>query len=151
MIIPQLSHFCDLSVELGPVREMGHGRNGVRRIVPIVGGTVTGKVNGTILDLGADWQTTLADGSSDIDTRYAFETEDGAVIEIVNKGVRHGPPHVLEALARGEDVDPALYYFRTAARLETGDQRYAWVNRTIFVGTGKRLASAVQVSLFSVH
>jgi len=150
MIIPALSHFCDLEVELGPVREMGAGRNGARRIIPIVGGTVSGKVSGTVLTLGADWQTTLADGSSDIDTRYAFETDDGAVIEIVNKGVRHGPPEVLNALARGEDVDPALYFFRTAARLETGDQRYAWVNRTIFVGTGRRLASAVEVSLFAV-
>ncbi|MCK7613014.1 DUF3237 domain-containing protein [Roseibium sediminicola] len=150
MIIPALSHFCDLEVELGPVREMGAGRNGARRIIPIVGGMVSGKVSGTILNLGADWQTTLADGSSDIDTRYAFETDDGAVIEIVNKGVRHGPPEVLNALARGEEVDPALYYFRTSARLETGDQRYAWVNRTIFVGTGRRLASAVQVSLFAV-
>jgi hypothetical protein len=151
MIIPALSHFCDLDVELGPVREMGAGRNGARRIIPIVGGSVSGKVSGTVLDLGADWQTTLADGSSDIDTRYAFETGDGAVIEVVNKGVRHGPPEVLNALARGEEVDPAHYYFRTAARLETGDQRYAWVNRTIFVGTGRRLASAVQVSLFAVN
>lgn len=151
MIIPALSHVCDLEVELGPVREMGAGRNGQRRIIPIVGGSVSGRISGKVLDLGADWQTTLADGSSDIDTRYALETDDGAVIEIVNKGVRHGPPEVLNALARGEEVDPALYYFRTAARLETGDQRYAWVNRTIFVGTGRRLASAVQVSLFAVN
>jgi len=151
MIIPALSHVCDLEVELGPVREMGAGRNGQRWIIPIVGGTVSGKVSGKVLNLGADWQTTLADGSSDIDTRYAFETDDGAVIEIVNKGVRHGPPEVLNALARGEEVDPADYYFRTSARLETGDQRYAWVNRTIFVGTGRRLASAVKVSLFAVN
>ena len=151
MITPALSHFCDLEVELGPVREMGPGRGGLRRIIPIIGGRVTGKVSGRVLSIGADWQTTLADGSSDIDTRYAFETEDGAVIEIVNKGARHGPPDVLQALGRGEDVEPALYYFRTAARLETGDPRYDWVNRTIFVGTGRRLASAVLVSLFAVE
>jgi len=151
MTLPELSHFCDLEVDLGPIRELGSGRNGVRRIIPIVGGTVSGKVSGTILNLGADWQTVLADGSSNIDTRYAFQTADGAVIEVVNKGVRHGPAEVLSALARGEEVDPALYYFRTSARLETGDQRYIWVNRTIFVGTGRRLASAVQVSLFAVN
>ncbi|MEQ8373082.1 MAG: DUF3237 family protein, partial [Roseibium aggregatum] len=62
----------------------------------------------------------------------------------------HGPPDVLQALARGEDIDPTLYYFRTAARLETGDPRYDWVNNTLFVGTGRRLASAVLVSLFRV-
>lgn len=86
MIVPALSHVCDLQVDLGPVREMGPGRNGQRRIIPIVGGTVSGKISGTVLDMGADWQTTLGDGSSDIDTRYAMETDDGAVIEIVNKG-----------------------------------------------------------------
>ena len=150
MITPQLSHFCDLEVELGPVRELGQGRAGARRIIPIVGGRVSGQVSGTVLDMGADWQTILADGSADIDTRYAFETDDGAVIEIINKGVRHGPPDVLQALARGEDIDPTLYYFRTAARLETGDPRYVWVNNTLFVGTGRRLASAVLVSLFRV-
>lgn len=151
MIVPELRHFCDLEVQLGPVREMGEGRNGTRRIIPIIGGSVSGNISGKVLDLGADWQTTLADGSTDIDTRYAVQTDDGAVIEIVNKGVRHGPPEVLGALARGEDVDPALYYFRTSARLETGDERFTWVNRTIFVGTGRRLASAVQVSLFAVN
>ncbi|MEE4015043.1 DUF3237 domain-containing protein [Roseibium sp. FZY0029] len=151
MIAPDLTHFCDLEVELGPVREMGQGRAGTRRIIPIIGGRVGGQVSGRVLDMGADWQTILDDGSADIDTRYAFETDDGAVIEIINKGVRHGPPEVLQALARGEDVDPALYYFRTVARLETGDPRYDWVNRTLFLGTGRRLASAVLVSLFRVE
>ncbi|EAV42330.1 hypothetical protein SIAM614_22152 [Stappia aggregata IAM 12614] len=150
MITPELTHFCDLEVELGPVREMGQGRAGTRRIIPIIGGRVSGQVSGTVLDMGADWQTILADGSADIDTRYAFETDDGVVIEIINKGVRHGPQEVLQALARGEDVDPSLYYFRTVARLETGDPRYDWVNRTLFLGTGHRLASAVLVSLFQV-
>ncbi|TYC78013.1 DUF3237 domain-containing protein [Stappia sp. BW2] len=151
MIAPDLTHFCDLEVELGPVREMGKGRAGTRRIIPIIGGRVTGQVSGTVLDMGADWQTILDDGSADIDTRYAFETDDGAVIEIINKGVRHGPPDVLQALTRGKDVDPALYYFRTVARLETGDPRYEWVNRSLFLGTGRRLASAVLVSLFRVE
>ncbi|TYC63574.1 DUF3237 domain-containing protein [Rhodobacterales bacterium] len=150
MSAPGLKHVCDLSVELGPIREMGAARNGLRRIIPIVGGTATGEISGRVQNLGADWQTLLADGSADIDTRYAVETDDGAIIEIVNKGVRHGPPEVLAALARGDEVDPARYYFRTAARLETGDPRYGWVNTTIFIGTGRRLASAVLISLYSV-
>jgi hypothetical protein len=148
---PKLTHFCDLDVELAPIREMGKGRSGQRRIIPIVGGTVSGRVSGRILNLGADWQTILADGSADLDTRYAFETDDGALIEIVNKGVRHGPPDVIAALARGEDVDPETYYMRTTARLETGDPRYEWVNRMLFVGKGRRLAAAVRISLFTVE
>ena len=148
---PELKPFCELRVDLAPILEMGPGRAGQRRIIPIIGGSVSGRVNGKILNLGADWQTIYADGSADLDTRYAFETDDGALIEIVNKGVRHGPPEVVARLARGEDVDPSDYYMRTYARLETGDPRYDWVNRMIFVGTGGRWAAQVRVSLFTVE
>ena len=149
---PHLRPVCTLKVELGPIIEMGQGRAGKRRIIPIIGGTVEGpELSGTILNVGADWQTIFADGSADLDTRYAFETHDGAVIEVVNLGFRHGPPEVLERLAKGEEVSPDSYYMRTSARFETGDSRYQWVNKSIFVGTGMRKASAVEVAMFAVE
>ncbi|MEQ8817674.1 MAG: DUF3237 domain-containing protein [Thalassobaculum sp.] len=148
---PTLEHVCDLLVELDPVRELGRGRAGARRIIPIVGGTVTGpRISGRILNLGADWQTIFHDGVAELDARYAFETGDGALIEVANHGYRHGPPEVIERLRRGEDCDPAEYYMRTTARLETGDPRYDWVNRMVFVGTGARHASAVEIGLYRV-
>ncbi len=105
---PKLTHVCDLTVELDPIREMGPGRAGHRRIIPIVGGTVRGpRINGRILNVGADWQTIFAGGMAELDTRYAMETDDGAVIEIVNYGYRHGPAEVIAAVGRGEDVDPS--------------------------------------------
>ncbi len=149
---PSLEHACDLTVELGPVRELGEGRAGNRRIIPIVGGKVQGeRLSGTILNLGADWQTVYRNGCAYLDTRYAFESDDGALVEIINTGYRHGPEDVLERLADGEDVDPSEYYMRTHAKLETGDPRYAWVNTTLFVGTGARYASSVAISLFAVR
>lgn len=148
---PTLDHVCDIDVKLDPIREMGAGRAGQRRIIPIIGGKVSGpRLNGHLLNLGADWQTIFSDGLAELDTRYAMQTDDGATIEIVNYGYRHGPKAVLEAVARGEDVDPARYYMRTHARLETGDARYDWVNRTLFVGVGGRLQSAVQMRLFAI-
>lgn len=148
---PDLEHVCTLTVTLDPIREMGSGRAGARRIIPIVGGTVTGpRLSGRILNVGADWQTIFADGLAELDTRYAMETDDGATIEIVNYGYRHGPKEVLEAVARGETVDPASYYMRTHARLETGDARYDWVNRTLFVGVGARNQASVQVDLYAI-
>ena len=149
---PALRHFCDLSVALGPAREMGQGRAGRRRIIPIIGGTVEGPgIRGTILNLGADWQTIFEGGTAELDTRYAMETDDGALIEIVNYGFRHGPPEVIRAIAAGEAADPADYYMRTHARLETGDERYAWVNDMLFVGTGARLADGVEMRLYAVE
>ena len=152
MSMPALEHFADLSVELGKIMEMGEGRAGKRRIIPIVGGTVRGdRINGKILNLGADWQTVFRDGVAELDTRYAFETDDNALVEIQNFGYRHGPNEVIVALASGEDVDPDTYYMRTHARMETGDSRYAWLNRMLFVGTGSRMANSVVISLYLVR
>lgn len=149
---PQMRHVCDLFVDLAPILEMGPGRAGQRRIIPIIGGRVEGPVlNGRILNIGADWQTIWSNGVAELEARYAFETDDGALIEIVNTGYRHGPPEVLEAVARGEDVDPALYYMRTQARLETGDARYDWVNRTLFTGVGARRDGQVVISLYAIE
>lgn len=151
LMLPPARHVCDLYVDLAPIKEMGSGRAGQRRIIPIIGGWVEGpELSGTILNLGADWQTVWANGVAELEARYAFETNDGALIEIVNTGYRHGPAQVLEAVARGEDVDPALYYMRTQARLETGDARYEWVNRTLFTGVGARLAGQVVISLYAI-
>ena len=149
---PTLEHVCTLMVDLGPIRPMGTGRAGQRRIIPIVAGTVTGPaLSGRILNVGADWQTIFPDGLAELDTRYAMETHDGATIEIINYGYRHGPADVIAAIARGEAVDPHSYYMRTHARLETGDERYGWVNTTLFVGTGARNESSVQVELFAIR
>jgi hypothetical protein len=147
----RLAHLCDLKVELAAPVELGLSPRGRRRMIPIVGGTVTGeRLSGRILNLGADWQTIFADGSAELDTRYAMETHDGAVIDIRNFGYRHGPAEVLEALAKGEIVDPSRYYMRTQPRFETGDPRYAWLNRTVFVGSGARESDCVKIAFYEV-
>jgi hypothetical protein len=147
----ELRHLCDLLVELGAPIELGTSPRGRRRIIPIVGGTASGeRLSGRILNLGADWQTVFADGSAELDTRYSIETHDGAIVDIRNFGFRHGPPEVIQALVRGESVDPDLYYMRTHPRFETGDERYQWLNRTICVGTGAREPDSVRITIFEV-
>lgn len=90
-------------------------------------------------------------GLAELDTRYAIETDDGATIEIMNYGFRHGPPEVMQAVARGEDVAPDQYYMRTHARLETGHKRYDWINKLLFVGVGARQKSTVTVRLYTIR
>ncbi len=148
--VPSLNHSFTLSVDLAAPMELGQGRAGKRRIIPIIGGSASGKITGKVLNLGADWQTIYADGAAHLDTRYAVETDDGAIIEVVNVGSRHGPPEVIAKLAAGEDVDPSSYYMRTSARLETGDPRYNWVNHMIFISAGIRRASAVEIAYYEV-
>lgn len=149
--VPGLVHSFTLNVTLGKPIELGAGRAGQRRIIPIIGGRALGPdIEGEILNLGADWQTVFADGAAHLDTRYALRSAEGAVIEVINIGSRFGPPEVLADLAAGRDADPSLYYMRTAARLETGDPHHAWVNHTIFVCAGIRRASAVEIAYYKV-
>lgn len=148
---PTLTHFCTLEVALSKPMVIGDVHVASKRVIPIRGGTVSGPdISGTILDFGADWQSVLDTGVAALDARYAFETDDGALIEIENFGFRHGPPEILARLAAGEACPPESYYMRTAARLSTGHPKYEWINRTMFVGTGARLQSAVQIELYAV-
>jgi len=148
---PGLEHACDLVVELSPPREMGACPAGVRRIIPIVGGSASGPLlNGRILDVGADWQTVSANGVAELDARYAIETADGAVIEVISRGIRDASPDVAARIAAGEVVPPGDYYMRTAIRLDSGHPDYAWVNRTLFLAAGGKVGSTVRLSVHRV-
>src|SRR6478736_4503158 len=72
--------------------------------------------------------------------RGTLETDDGALIHMTSFGLRHGPPEVIAALARGERVDPSTYYFRTTPRFETEHPKYAFLNRLLAVSSGDRRA-----------
>jgi hypothetical protein len=66
------------------------------------------------------------------------------------QALRHGPPNVMQALDRGEIVDPAGYYFRLSALFETGAEKYDWINRVIAVGVGDRRADGPVYNVFEV-
>lgn len=150
--VPTLDYFCTLSVAPSRPLTLGKTHNGTRRIIPIGGGTVSGPgISGRILAMGADWQTLFDTGVAELDARYAFELDDGAVIEIRDIGVRRAAPEVLEQLASGADVDPDSYYMRTAARLTTGAEKYAWVNSTLFLGRSAKRPDMVQIDLYAVR
>jgi len=147
----ELRSLLKLDITLAPAQELGESPLGRRRIINITGGTFRGeRLSGKVLPGGADWQVIRSDGVADLDARYTLETSDGALIYVRNHGYRHGPADVLKKLAAGEDVDPSLYYMRTAPLFETGDARYAWLNRLICVGTGERRRNSVSLEVFEV-
>lgn len=140
-----------IQADLGPIMNLGRTPYGERRIIDITGGTVRGaRLNGRILAGGADWQIVRSDGAADIQARYTIETETGARILVSSDGLRHGPPEVLEKLARGDSVDPALYYFRTAMRFETSDPAVDWLNRILALARGQREARSVRLDVYEV-
>ncbi|HEX5213641.1 MAG TPA: DUF3237 domain-containing protein [Pseudolabrys sp.] len=140
-----------IHAELSAIMNLGRTPYGERRIIDITGGTVQGaKLRGRILPGGADWQIVRGDGAADISARYTIETDAGARILVKSDGLRHGPPEVLERLARGDSVDPSLYYFRTVMRFETSDPAVDWLNRILALARGQREARAVRLDVYEV-
>jgi uncharacterized protein DUF3237 len=108
------------------------------------------RLSGRVLRGGADWQIVRPDGAADLQARYTIETDAGARILVASDGLRHGPPEVIARLARGEAVDPALYYFRTAMRFETSDPALDWLNRIIALARGAREPRMVRLDVYEV-
>jgi Protein of unknown function (DUF3237) len=123
----------------------------VRRVGDVSGGLFQGeRLSGEVLDSGNDWQTVRGDGAVTLDVRLVLKTDDQAMIGMIYRGMRHGPPDVLTRIDRGEAVDPATYYFRIVAFFETAASKYDWLNRLLAVGIGHRTADGPIYSLFEL-
>ncbi len=149
MLSIQQEFAFELRVNVGPIDELGPTSKGVRRVIPILGGTFEGPaISGEIVAGGYDWQIGRADGVTELEARYLLKTHDGSLIIIVNGGLRHGPPEVMQRLARGEAVDPAEYYFRSIPVFETADPRYQWLTQSVFIAAGIRQPDQVLIRVF---
>ena len=137
----EFRHVCDIDVEVGPIRDLGATPHGRRRIIPILGGRVRGPLlEAEIVPGGADWQYLRADGVLELVARYSMLTSDGVEIAIT----------IMERLSRGEPVDSAQVYFRTAPTFEAPAGPYEWLNRSLFVATAARLPAKVQITVFEI-
>lgn len=142
---PRLTRIYRLAATLGQPLDLGDTVQGHRRIVPLTGGTFTGpELSGTLLPVAsADWQTVLPNGTALGDIRYTLQTNDGALLYVQSRSVRHGSAEVLARLGRGEDVDAGEYTFRTSTQIETAAPELDWLNKGIFISVAGRQAVAV--------
>jgi len=121
----ETKYVFSLAIRVGAPIVAGDLGHGIRRIIPILGGEVRGQgIKGTILPVGADFQIVRPNGFTELEAKYAFEMDDGAIVYIENIGIRFGPKDLLDRIAQGEIVDPALIYFRSVPKFETGAQKY---------------------------
>jgi hypothetical protein len=147
----EIEHLFIAMIEVAEPRDLGQTPVGRRRIIDITGGTFEGpRMKGRILAGGADWQVALSESVTFLEARYTIETDDAALIYVRNHGYRHGDPAVIARLVRGEPVDPSEYYFRTTPSFETSAPAYDWLNRTMFIATGRRHPAAVELDVYEV-
>lgn len=148
--IPRTRPLAVLTAELGPAQAHGATPYGQRKIVPVTGGRMEGRINGRILPFGGDWALVRSDGVLELDVRLTVETDDGALIHVTYTGMRHGTAEDLAALARGEPVSPERLYFRIQPRFETAAPDWLWLNRLLCIGMGERLANGPRYHLHEI-
>jgi len=149
---PHLEHVCDLAVTIDAPVEVGHTAMGMRRMIPITGGTVTGPhMQGRIVPGGADFQLIVGDGTqAHLDARYVLELQDGSRVFVQNTALRVASAEDSAKIRRGEPVDPARVYFRCQPKFEATHPAWAWLAEHQFVGVGLRLPDAVHLSFYKV-
>ena len=122
-----------------------------RRIAELTGGYFEGaRLRGKILPSGSDWQSVRDDDAVMINVRTVLETDDGALIGMTYQGLRHGPKEIIDAIGRGESVNPSAYYMRVSLTFETASEKYGWLNRVVAVGHGHRLSNGAIYNVFEV-
>jgi len=147
---PRLEHVLDLDVEVADPIVVGETGDGLRRIIPITGGTVSGRVEGTVLDGGADFQRFRVDRPTELVAKYAIETVDGDRVYVENWGIRHASPAVKERLRDGLPVDQSEVYFQSTPRFETAAPALDWLTQHVFVAAGIRRPNGVLLAVYRV-
>ncbi|MEY3944188.1 MAG: hypothetical protein RL697_201 [Pseudomonadota bacterium] len=149
---PRLEHVCDLAVTIAAPIEVGHTAAGLRRVIPITGGVVSGpRLNGKVLASGADFQLILGGGTqAHLDARYVIELDDGTRVFVQNTALRVASLENSQRIMRGEPVNPQEIYFRCQPKLEAAGEKWAWLNESQFIGSGRRAPDGVFLSFYRV-
>ena len=112
-----------ITVQLGQRIEVGSGPKGTRLVVDVESIEVeSDRVKASLAATdAADWLTLSEDGSIGcVDVRFTLKTDDGAYIYVEYAG----------------RADMANGLIATAPTFQTGDERYAWLNKIQAVGAG---------------
>jgi hypothetical protein len=148
---PSLIHTLHLEIEVAAPLEVGTTPAGLRRVVPITGGTVSGLFTGRVLPGGADFQLIRTETETEVEARYVLESDEGELVTVHNVGLRTGSVEDIARLRRDEPVDPARIYFRSTPRFETAAPRLARLPAHVFVGVGLRQPRSVTFDFFEVQ
>ena len=126
-------------VELRPPQVLADTPGGTRMIFEVASGTVEGdrlraEVVGTA---NADWLVVGSDGTGTLDVRVLLQTHDGALVFVQYNG--------------RVDTTAAAAPIYTSPRFDTGDERYAWLNRLQAVAKGGLDGSTLTYDIYELR
>jgi len=148
----QTRHIFSIKLTVPSIIDLGQTPLGGRRIAQVSGGEFSGdRIRGTVVNApGGDWLLMRPDQVLTLEVRLTLQTDDGEYIYMSYRGLRHGPKDVMDKVNKGEAVDPSLYYFRMSPIFETSSEKYAWLNRIIGVGSGRRESTGPIYEVYEV-
>jgi hypothetical protein len=137
--LPTLHHEMTYRFRVrGPLAATNGSPRGARQYWEMTEGTLTGKrIRAKIAMPGGDWHVIGTDRFGRPDVRVQFETEDGAVILLHYTGLVERTDAFNRAAEAGGATDWGDQYMRMAMTFDTGDQRYAWLNESLFIADGR--------------
>ena len=149
---PMLEFAFEARVDVGPEERVGHGEGDVLHFVPITGGTVEGpRLRGAVVPGGGDWYVQRGPMCIQLDAHYLLRAEDGALIDIVNRGLfRTSSAEVMERSHRGEPIDPNDLYYRTSPVFRTDASAHRWLAESVFVGLAREERGQICIRFFEV-
>jgi len=136
----ELVPLCVIVIELGEPLILENTPAGTRVIVEVrdfrvEGDRLRGRMKGSA---AADWLTIGPDGTGTLDVRATMETDDGTVVYVYYQGRRDF----------SQGMDAPIY---TAPKFDTGDERYAWLNKIQAVAKGNLEGTTLTYEVYEVR
>ena len=137
----ELVPLCTVTITLKDPMMLPNTPSGTRSIIEVAaakleGERVSGAMKGTA---SADWATIGPDMTCTLDVRSTFETHDGALVYVEYRG----------RLDLTKPLGEAPVY--AAPLFETGDERYAWLNRMQAVAKGTLDGETLTYEMYEVR
>jgi hypothetical protein len=153
------AHLFDVDFELGEIDFVGQTPIGQRVVGNLGGGRFAGeRLRGRVLPSGGDWGLFHPDGTLAVDGRCIFQAEhEGGPTNIygIYKGRWCIAPEVMAGLNTKEEIeahDPSSYSLRIHWLFEApAAGPFAWMNRVIAVGVGRRIEGGIAYRLFEIR
>jgi hypothetical protein len=148
----ELVHEFTFHFAFGESFQIGGGPFGARFVGVVGEGWVKGdRINGHLVGPAADWAIAGADGYAQIDVRAQIRTDDGADLYLHYNGSLEMSEAAMAALLGDGETSFGDNYWFTHVRLESGAERYQWVNRAMFVGHGRAATDGIEYEIYRLN
>lgn len=136
---PQLEFVMRIEAIVGPGLPIEQRADERLDIIPITGGTVSGRIEGAVVPGGADWCFYRNDSALEVEARYWFRTSDGEIVDVVNVG----------RIAPADERHPDQL-FMTSPQFRTVSPRLQWLTQRVFVGRAESFDTHTAIDVFEV-